>query len=74
MKVSLSDQLKEAIRHRDNLQRLIDEGVQLPDPEDHLRRLHKAEGIVLTITFNQTYEAGFREFMRQRRTSNEGES
>lgn len=63
MKVPLEEQIQEAIRHRDILQHLLEEGVQLPDPEDHLRRLHRAEGIVLTLTFNQTYEAEWRAFM-----------
>ena len=66
MKVPLSDQIQEAERYRDSLAKLAEEGATLTEPPDLSTRLHRAEGIVLSIRFLQTYEQQFREFMRQR--------
>lgn len=60
MKIALVDQIAEAERHRDDL-----EADAFGNP-DALERLHRAEGIVLTLNFVQTYEQGFREFVRSR--------
>lgn len=58
MKVALLDQIAEAERHRDDL-----EAGAVDNPEAK-ERLHRAEGILLTLSFVQTYEQGFREFYR----------
>lgn len=66
MKVSLSEQLEEATRYRDALERLHDEGVKFTEAPDLETRLHRAEGIVLTLTLLQVQEQDFRQFMAQR--------
>lgn len=60
MKIPLSEQIQEAEQHRDELTR------QGGDQT----RLHRAEGIVLTLRLLEATEQDFREFMRQRRTTN----
>jgi len=60
MKVPLSEQIQEAEQRRDELTR------QGGDQT----RLHRAEGIVLTLHLIQATEQDFREFMRQRKTTN----
>lgn len=73
MKIALPDQIAEAELHRDNLEELIADGVQLPEGSDLENRLHRAEGIVLTLHLIQAQEQDFRAFMRQRRAeSKEG--
>ena len=63
MKVPLAIQIEHADRARDALQVLVDEGVQSTDGPSFLDRLHAAEGICLTLRFNQTYEADIREYI-----------
>lgn len=60
MKVALVDQIAEAERHRDDLEASADGN---PDVTE---RLHRAEGILMTLSFVQTYEQGFREFFRSK--------
>ena len=66
MKVPLAHQIIEADRHRDGLQRLVDKGAVSTDGHPFIDRLHAAEGICLTLRFNQTYEADIREYIAQR--------
>lgn len=56
MKIPLVHQIQEAERHRDEIHKLAAEDETLSD------RLDRAEGIILTLRFVQTYEAGFRDF------------
>lgn len=70
--VPFPEQIQEAERYRDSLQTLRDEGVKFTEAPDLETRLHRAEGIVLTLHLIRATEQDFREFMRQRRTSNEG--
>lgn len=61
MKIPLIDQIAEAELHRDELRQA-----------GHTDRLDRAETIVLSLRFLQTYEQGFREtFMRQRQPTNQ---
>lgn len=57
MKIPLSEQIQEAERHRGELTR----------QGGDLTRLHRAEGIVLTLRLLEATEQDFREFMRARR-------
>lgn len=62
MKIPLSDQITEAILHRDALEKAVAEG------KEHLRpRLNASEGIVLTLELYRATEADFRMFMETRR-------
>lgn len=56
MKIALIDQIEEAERHRDELA-----AAHEIDGSDEAR-LDRAEGIVLTLRFVQTYEQNFRDF------------
>lgn len=56
MKIALIDQIEEAERHRDELA-----AAHEVDGSDEVR-LDRAEGIVLTLRFVQTYEQNFRDF------------
>lgn len=69
MKVPLTEQIQEATRYRDSLEKLREEGFEYTEAPDLETRLHRAEGIVLTLKLLQVTEQDFREFMRQRRTS-----
>jgi hypothetical protein len=64
MKISLAEQIPEAECHRDELQALIASDAK-GQAELH-RRLHRSEGIVLTLRWLETYEIPFRAFMAQR--------
>ena len=67
MKIPLPDQIAEARRHRDSLEALRAEGVTYTEGPDLETRLHRAEGIVLTLEFIKTYESEFRQFMANRK-------
>lgn len=67
MKIPLIDQIQEAERYRDSLQALRDEDIEFKEAPDLETRLHRAEGIVLTLHLIRATEQDFREFMRQRR-------
>lgn len=63
MKVSLSEQIIEAEFHRDEL---------VAAPAD-TGRINRAEAIVLSLRFLQTYEQGFRETFERSRQSTQHE-
>lgn len=60
MKVSLSDQIAEQERRRDELNTLAKSTAEATG------RLNAVEGTILTLRLLQAYEAPFREFMKQR--------
>ena len=60
MKISLPEQLREAETHRDEMQ------AQASTRPTLTSRLHRSEGIVLTLRWLETYEIPFRAFMAQR--------
>jgi hypothetical protein len=60
MKISLSEQIREAETHRDELTELASKRPTLTD------RLHRAEGIILTLRLIETVEPEFRSFMAER--------
>jgi len=61
MKIPISDQIIEADLHRNELQSSVVNHPEL------LNRLHAAEGLCLTVRFNQAHEQQFRQFMRERK-------
>lgn len=64
MKIALIDQIEEAERHRDELA-----AAREVDGSDEAR-LDRAEGIILTLRFVQTYERGFRQFFASQQKGN----
>lgn len=60
MKIPLSSQIAEAEMHLTELKARLALG------HDVQSRIDAAEGQLLTLTFNQTYEPEIREYMRQR--------
>lgn len=65
MKISLKEQIAEAETHRDGLHGLMEIGGQ-PPGVNIVTRLHRSEGIVLTLRWLETYEIPFRAFMAER--------
>lgn len=65
MKIPLSEQIHEAETHRDELQAALARRPELTD------RLHRSEGIVLTLRLIESVEAPFRQFMATRHSKDE---
>ena len=66
MKITLSEQIIEAELHRDDLQALIAMGAE--GQGDLAPRLHRAEGVILTLRLIHAVESEFRQFMIARRS------
>jgi len=65
-KISLDRQIALAVKNRDALEGLAQEGVEMIAGDLVRDRLDVMNGTVLTLTFLQTYETEFRAFMAQR--------
>ena len=61
MKVPLPSQISEAETHRDELEKAVKTRPEL------MERLHRAEGLVLTLMLLQTHETEFRQYMAARK-------
>jgi alpha-glucuronidase len=59
-KIPIADQIEEARRHRDEIEK------QAAGDETLSDRLDRAEGIVLTLAFVEAYEQGFRDYFAAR--------
>lgn len=66
-KISLDRQIALAVKNRDALEGLAQEGVEMIAGDLVRDRLDVMNGTVLTLTFLQTYETEFRDYMKTRK-------